>query len=87
MPYAIQVREDNIDFIEAHGRDSLFDLSYVKENREYNAEDGENSYLITDGTHADDNVTYTMMTESGFRQSWKFVEHENPNRFVKIERV
>ncbi len=87
MPYAIEVREDNIEFIVEYGREREFDLSYVRDNMEYNAEDGFGSYMLTDGTPEKRNVTFTMTTDAGFRQSWKFVEHENPNQFVKIERV
>jgi len=87
MPYAIQVRTDNLDFIKEFGHQSEFNLEYIEDNMEYNALDGENTYMITDGNMIDRNVTFTEMTESGFRQSWKFVEPENPNQFVKIERV
>jgi len=88
MPKAIQVRKDNLDFIlgfaELMGG---FNLDYIEDNMLYNAEDGERTYLITDGDPADRNVTFTEMTESGFRHSWKFTQHENPNQFVTIERV
>lgn len=87
MPQAIKVLPENIDFIMEYGREREFDLSSTRDNAEYNAEDGYETYLITDGTPEDRNVTFTAMTETGFRDSWKFVEPENPNMFVKIERV
>lgn len=88
MPYAIQVREDNFDFIKEYGREREFDLSDVYDNMIYNQADGfGKTYLITDGTPENRNVTFTDMTEEGFRQSWKFVDQENPNMFIKIERV
>lgn len=87
MPKAIQVCEDNLDYIEFYAGRLGFDLSYLKDNMECNAEDGADTYLITDGTDKDHNVTFTDMPENSFRRLWKFVDHENPNHFVKIERV
>lgn len=88
MPYAIQVTEDNFDFIKEFGHQSEFDLSYVYDNMIYNKADGlGETYLITDGNMIDRNVTFTAMSEDGFRQSWKFVTPQRPDRFTKIERV
>lgn len=87
MPKAIQVCEDNLDYIMFYAARLGFNLDYLRDNMEVNAACDEDTYLITDGTDKDRNVTFTEMTESGFRQIWKFVDHENPNHFVKIERV
>jgi len=90
MPKAIQVREDNLDYIMEYARARDLDVSsYLKDNMEYNAEDGFKTYMVTDGdkTHDRNNTTFTMFTEEGFRDYWKFKQQENPNQFVEIERV
>jgi hypothetical protein len=87
MPKAIRVREDNITMIVEYAKKLYFNLDYLKDNMEYAAEFGENLYLITDGTSEDDNITFTTFQETDFRRLWKFTQHENPNQFVKIERV
>jgi hypothetical protein len=87
MPKAIRLREDNLDFILEYGREREMDLRSTVDNFYYNAADGFETMLVTDGTPENRNVTFTDMTEEGFHQSWKFAEQENPNMFVKIERV
>lgn len=88
MPFAIQIREDNLDFIHEFGHQSEMNLDHVHDTMVYNAElDLGKTYLITDGNMIDRNVTFTTMAEEGFHRTWKFVEQENPNKFVKIERV
>lgn len=87
MIKAIRLRSDNVDKIIEDARGVGFDLSHLKDEMEYNALDGYDTILITDGSVPKGNITFTTMTDIDFRQTWKFKDHENPNMFVPIERV
>lgn len=87
MPKAILVTKQNIDFIMEYADNLGFNLDYLPDNVEYNAEDGYATYLITDGTSEKNNVTFTEMTETGFYDSWKFADTFCADHFVEIERV
>jgi hypothetical protein len=88
MPMAIKVQEVNLEYIINYAKERGFNLDYLGDNVANNAEYfGFDTYLITDGSTETNNVTFTEMTEPGFRQLWKFTQHESPYRFVKIERV
>lgn len=88
MPRAIQVREDNIDYIDEFARERNFNLDYIRDSMEYNAEEfGWDTYLITDGNEKDNNRTFTMFADVDFRNLWKFKAPEDPKAFVEIERV
>lgn len=87
MPKAIHVTEDNIDYILAYAKALEFDLSHIKDNMLYNREDGWETYLITDGTAKDRNVTFTEFVDADFNRLWKFKQMEDPNHFIPIERI
>lgn len=85
---AIKVREDNIDYIVEYAREREMNLDYIKDNMEYNALDGVDTYVVTDEDPENPlHCTFTDMTDYTFRTHWKFKEHENPNIFVPIERA
>lgn len=85
--WAIHVREDNLAHILAYAKTVDMNLSYLRDNMEYEAEDGNALYLVTSGQKSLDNVTFTTMIEDDFRRIWKFKFQENPNKFVQIEPV
>lgn len=87
MPKAIQVREDNIDYIYDYGAKLGFDLRHLRDNMEVNAIDGFDTYIMTDGSAELNNVTFTEFIDEDFFHSWKFTESQNPNHFVQITRV
>lgn len=87
MPKAIRVRDDNIPMIVEYAKELGFDLRHLKDNLEYSDSYDEDLYLITDGTQENNNITFTEFSGTYFRSIWKFTQHENPNKFVPIERV
>ena len=87
MPKAIPVIEDNITFIVEYAKALGFNLDYIRDTMEYNAEDGYVTYLITDGTSENNNVTFTEMIEPDFNHNWDFTEQPSLTEFVNIERV
>lgn len=86
MPKAIRVCEENLEFIIEYAKDRRLNLDYLKDTLEYNAENGFDTMLVTDGTPEQNNVTFTEMIEDDFNNSWKFAQAENPNHFVEIVR-
>lgn len=87
MPKAIHVREDNLQQILDDAPILFFKLDALSDALYDSTDNGDNLYLITDGTFEERNITYTTLSEEELRRLWKFVDHENPNQFVKIERV
>lgn len=88
MPRAILLTEDNVDRIVEDAKKLQMNLSHLRDNMRYNAEDGFETYLITDGDLNEyNNITFTEFTDAGFRSTWKFVHPESQKHFVKIERV
>ena len=88
MPKAILVTKQNIDFIMAYADNLGFNLDYLPDNVEYNAEEfGWTTYLITDGTPEKNNVTFTAMADADFNYNWKFADTSCEDQFVEIERV
>ena len=87
MPKAIKVQDFNVAYIIQYGANLEFDLSYIGDNMDYNAADGFETYLITDGSNEDRNVTFTAFAGPDFHAIWKFAEPEDKYHFTPIERV
>lgn len=86
MPSATKVTKENLEYIVYYATMCKLNLDYLKDTMEFNAEDGVNTYLITDGTIEEHNVTFTEVTEPDFRANWKFTDFET-STFEKIERI
>lgn len=86
MPMAIKVEEGNIADIVAFGRMVEMNLEHLKDNCEYNAEEyGEETYLIFDCNGFE--TTFVDKSATDFRNTWKFIGKEVPNKFRPIGRV
>lgn len=87
MVKAIKVQEENIDMLVEYAKTLNMNLSAdLRDNYEYYAEEGEELYLITDGTLEHNNVTFTDKCGSDFFRIWTFVGDELPYGFRKIVR-
>ena len=87
--YATQVFPQNLEYIIRKAKDDYgINLDYLSDNMEYNAEDGEDTFVVMAGTEENPYVaTFTDMTRSAFEESWRFVTEQNaPDVFRLIER-
>jgi thiaminase len=87
MPKAIPVLDENIEFIQDYAKERGFNLDYIQDTKEYYAEYGYVTYLITDGSNETRNLTFTEMTGADFERIWKFTSNEDPRQFVEIAPV
>lgn len=88
MTYGTQVTAENVDYVISVAKDWGLNLDYLKDNVEYNAEDGEETYVVMDGGFESEKpVTFTDMTGSGFRESWRFITDQGaPHVFRLIDK-
>lgn len=84
MPRAIHLTEHNVDKIVEEAKSLGYSLSYLRDTIEYNAENGFDTYLVTDGASATNNITFTEFVDTDFHRIWKFAEAESPTEFVEI---
>lgn len=87
MPKALKVTEATVDYIVDYAKVLGFDLTYLRDELEYHAEDGFELYCITDGNIEHRNVTFSTFIHPDFFRNWKFAETENHSLFTKIELV
>lgn len=84
MPSAVRVSRVNVNEIVALVNDPLIE---IKDEVEFNESMGFfATVLVKDGCVANRNLVYTMFTEEGFNQYWKFSTTEVINQFTSIER-
>jgi len=84
MPRAIKVTEKTIPYIDAHAAENGFRLD-TRDEMEFNAEYGAETYLITDGQKDTNNVVYTFLWRADFEKIWKF-DNTETDKFETIVR-
>jgi len=84
MPRAIKVTDETIPYIDAHAAENGFRLD-TRDEVEFNASFGAETYLITDGQKETNNVVYTFMWGADFENTWKF-ENTESDKFETIVR-
>jgi len=89
MPKAVKLTEENIPHLIDYASKLQFNLDYLQDEMSYNTEEfGCDTYLITDGTPEENNVTFTAKPGIDFLHIWKF---ENPQEwthgFTRIVRI
>lgn len=89
MPYAIKVTEGTIPYIiECANVHKLTVADSLRDNMEFNAEDGFETYVVLDVSIGPDwhSVAFTEFTGPDFFRNWKFAEGYEPTMFAEVVR-
>jgi hypothetical protein len=88
MPVAIKLTDISVEWIiRRFAEVELMDLSHLRDEMEYNAEYGNDTYLIVDGSISLNNVTATTFIDADFHNTWKFIEPESEHHWSGVTRV
>jgi hypothetical protein len=86
MLMALRLTEDNVDHIVEDAKQFQRNLEHLRDELEFNAEDGSETYLIKDHPKHLGSITYTTKTDEDFHAVWQFTNSEIPNHYAQITR-
>lgn len=89
LVFGVKLTEKNIDEIIAYGAEFNLNLEDFRDDLSYNAEDGEDTYVIASvNMNTEELMAITTKPKSDFFASWKFDYRQHPYReLYKLEQV